>query len=74
VDRFRAGDTWVLVATDLMARGMDFVGVSTVGLYKFLIFSHFFGRNILFVAHHFFRACTAVRARPVTTKLSSSYH
>jgi ATP-dependent RNA helicase DDX52/ROK1 len=43
VDRFRAGDTWVLVATDLMARGMDFVGVSTVGLYKFLIFSHFFG-------------------------------
>jgi ATP-dependent RNA helicase DDX52/ROK1 len=30
VDRFRMGETWVLVATDLMARGMDFVGVSTV--------------------------------------------
>ena len=30
VDRFRAGETWVLIATDLMARGMDFVGVSTV--------------------------------------------
>ena len=30
VDRFRMGETWVLIATDLMARGMDFVGVSTV--------------------------------------------
>jgi len=30
VDRFRIGETWVLIATDLMARGMDFVGVSTV--------------------------------------------
>jgi ATP-dependent RNA helicase DDX52/ROK1 len=30
VDRFRGGDTWVLIATDLMARGMDFFGVSTV--------------------------------------------
>ena len=35
VDRFRAGDTWVLIATDLMARGMDFVGVSTVVNYDF---------------------------------------
>lgn len=35
VDRFRAGDTWVLVATDLMARGMDFVGVSTVVNFDF---------------------------------------
>ena len=30
IDRFRIGETWVLIATDLMARGMDFVGVSTV--------------------------------------------
>ena len=30
VNRFRIGETWILVATDLMARGMDFVGVSTV--------------------------------------------
>ena len=30
VDRFRMGETWVLIATDLLARGMDFVGVSTV--------------------------------------------
>ena len=35
VDRFRAGDTWTLVATDLMARGMDFVGVGTVVNYDF---------------------------------------
>ena len=30
VDNFRAGRTWVLVATDLIGRGMDFVGVNTV--------------------------------------------
>tara|TARA_B110000977_G_scaffold201441_1_gene296041 strand:- start:630 stop:1637 length:1008 start_codon:yes stop_codon:yes gene_type:complete len=35
VDRFRSGDTWVLIATDLMARGMDFVGVSTVVNFDF---------------------------------------
>ena len=35
VDRFRAGDAWTLVATDLMARGMDFVGVGTVVNYDF---------------------------------------
>ena len=30
VDNFRAGKTWVLVATDLVGRGMDFAGVNTV--------------------------------------------
>ncbi len=35
VDAFRRGDTWVLIATDLMARGMDFVGVNTVVNYDF---------------------------------------
>ena len=35
VDRFRGGDTWVLIATDLMARGMDFFGVSTVVNFDF---------------------------------------
>lgn len=30
VDAFRAGATWLLVATDLVGRGMDFAGVSTV--------------------------------------------
>jgi ATP-dependent RNA helicase DDX52/ROK1 len=35
VDRFRAGDTWTLIATDLMARGMDFVGISTVVNFDF---------------------------------------
>ena len=30
VDKFRAGETWYLVATDLMARGVDFVGVASV--------------------------------------------
>lgn len=30
VDNFRAGKTWVLIATDLLGRGMDFAGVNTV--------------------------------------------
>jgi ATP-dependent RNA helicase DDX52/ROK1 len=30
VDNFRSGKTWVLVATDLVGRGMDFIGVNTV--------------------------------------------
>jgi ATP-dependent RNA helicase DDX52/ROK1 len=30
VHRFRAGDTWVLICTDLVARGMDFQDVETV--------------------------------------------
>lgn len=35
VEKFRAGKTWLLVATDLIARGMDFLGVSTVINYDF---------------------------------------
>lgn len=30
VERFREGKTWVLIATDLMSRGMDFKGVNVV--------------------------------------------
>lgn len=30
VERFREGKTWVLIATDLMSRGMDFKGVNCV--------------------------------------------
>lgn len=30
VERFRDGTTWVLIATDLVARGLDFAGVETV--------------------------------------------
>eukprot|EP00854_Cymbomonas_tetramitiformis_P005585 gene5585-6772_t len=28
--KFRAGETWFLIATDVMARGMDFIGINTV--------------------------------------------
>ncbi|KAJ9516439.1 hypothetical protein QJQ45_011113 [Haematococcus lacustris] len=35
VDNFRSGKTWVLIATDLLGRGMDFVGINTVVNYDF---------------------------------------
>ncbi|CAJ1894545.1 unnamed protein product [Sphenostylis stenocarpa] len=35
VDNFRAGKTWVLIATDIVARGMDFKGVNCVINYDF---------------------------------------
>jgi ATP-dependent RNA helicase DDX52/ROK1 len=35
VDGFRLGRTWVLVATDLVGRGMDFAGVNTVVNFDF---------------------------------------
>ena len=35
VDKFRSGDTWLLIATDLVGRGMDFLGVHTVINYDF---------------------------------------
>jgi len=35
VERFRAGQLWVLIATELMSRGMDFKGVSLVINYDF---------------------------------------
>ena len=35
VDNFRAGKAWVLIATDVVARGMDFKGVNCVINYDF---------------------------------------
>lgn len=35
VEGFRAGRTWVLIATDLVGRGMDFLGVNTVVNFDF---------------------------------------
>lgn len=35
VDNFRAGKTWVLIATDVIARGMDFKAVNCVINYDF---------------------------------------
>ncbi|KAL3531908.1 hypothetical protein ACH5RR_005429 [Cinchona calisaya] len=35
VNNFRAGKTWVLIATDVIARGMDFKGVNCVVNYDF---------------------------------------
>ncbi|GAV68870.1 DEAD domain-containing protein/Helicase_C domain-containing protein [Cephalotus follicularis] len=35
VDDFRSGKTWVLIATDVIARGMDFKGVNSVINYDF---------------------------------------
>ncbi|KAL3839630.1 hypothetical protein ACJIZ3_024221 [Penstemon smallii] len=35
IDNFRSGKTWVLIATDVIARGMDFKGVNCVINYDF---------------------------------------
>jgi superfamily II DNA/RNA helicase len=35
VRRLRMGDIWILITTDLMARGMDFKGVKLVVNYDF---------------------------------------
>ena len=35
VRRLRLGDIWILITTDLMARGMDFKGVKLVVNYDF---------------------------------------
>lgn len=35
VEDFRAGKTWVLIATDVLARGMDFKGVNCIVNYDF---------------------------------------
>lgn len=35
VDNFRAGTTWVLIATDVISRGMDFKGINCVINYDF---------------------------------------
>lgn len=35
IDNFRAGKTWVLIATDVIARGMDFKGINSVINYDF---------------------------------------
>lgn len=35
VDKFRSGASWLLIATDVVGRGMDFLGVHTVINYDF---------------------------------------
>ncbi len=40
IDGFRAGHTWLLIATDLVGRGMDFLGITTVLNYDFPASTH----------------------------------
>ena len=35
ITRFRTGVSWVLIATDLLGRGLDFLGLNTVVNYAF---------------------------------------
>ena len=35
ITRFRTGVSWVLIATDLLGRGLDFLGLNTVVNYDF---------------------------------------
>lgn len=48
VEKFREGKTWVLIATDMIARGMDFKGVNCVINYDFpesaAVYIHRIGR------------------------------
>lgn len=52
VDDFRAGKTWVLIATDVIARGMDFKGVNCVINYDFpdsaAAYIHRIGMSLLY--------------------------
>jgi ATP-dependent RNA helicase DDX52/ROK1 len=49
INNFRAGKTWVLIATDVIARGVDFKGVNCVINYDFpdsaLVYIHRIGRT-----------------------------
>lgn len=60
VDNFRAGRTWVLIATDVVARGMDFKGVNCVINYDFpesaAAYIHRIGMNCLLCFMIMFRA------------------
>ena len=51
VEKFRLGKTWVLIATDIMSRGMDFKGIACVINYDFpqstLSYVHRIGRPSL---------------------------
>ena len=48
VKRFRTGETWVLITTDLMCRGMDFKGVNLVVNYDFPQVSTLAGAQLRF--------------------------
>ncbi|CAM9170783.1 unnamed protein product [Choristocarpus tenellus] len=49
IERFRTGDIWVLICTDLMSRGIDFKGVNMVVNYDFpqsaVTYIHRIGRS-----------------------------
>lgn len=54
VDNFRAGKTWVLIATDVVSRGMDFKGVNCVINYDFpdaaAAYIHRIGKDPIYVS------------------------
>lgn len=52
VNNFRAGKTWVLIATDVIARGMDFKGINCVINYDFPDSSASYIHRIGMFLHH----------------------
>lgn len=74
VDDFRAGKTWVLIATDVIARGMDFKGVNCVINYDFpdsaAAYIHRIGMLLLL---HLLRTMDRCHRRMVDVYLESVY-
>lgn len=74
VDDFRAGKTWVLIATDVLSRGMDFKGINCVINYDFpdssAAYIHRIGNSLGFGA---IITCTVINITDCNTVIESIF-